>query len=84
MSGKVHTVLGPIVSGELGVTLVHEQILVDFIGARGFSRERYDSQAVHRTMLPFLQELKSQGVNALVECTPPCTVSYTHLTLPTN
>ena len=70
MSKHIHTVLGPIASEELGPTLVHEHLLVDFIGAQAFSRERYDRQSVHRIMLPFLEQLKGQGITALAECTP--------------
>ncbi len=70
MTKQIHTVLGPIASEELGPTLVHEHILVDFIGANDYSRDRYERSVVHSTMLPFLQQLKSQGITAMVECTP--------------
>jgi phosphotriesterase-related protein len=66
----VYTVLGPISSQDLGPTLVHEHILVDFIGAQEFTRDRYDPQAVHQTMLPYLKQIKELGIKALVECTP--------------
>jgi len=70
MSKNIYTVLGPIDSRNLGVTLMHEHIMVDFIGARGFSPDRYDRRVVHQRMLPFLEELKRQGVSAFAECTP--------------
>lgn len=66
----VYTVRGPIPSKDLGPTLIHEHILVDFIGARKFSRDRYDREAVHETMLPYLKQLIDQGITALAESTP--------------
>jgi len=68
--GTIVTVLGPIRPAELGVTLTHEHILVDFIGADMVSPERYDRDDVHSVMLPYLLDLKEAGVDALVECTP--------------
>ena len=41
--GKVVTVNGPIAPSELGFTLPHEHVLVDFIGADKVSPDRYDS-----------------------------------------
>ena len=55
-SRVIHTVLGPISPNDLGSTLVHEHILVDFVGARRISRERYDAKIVLETMLPFLNQ----------------------------
>jgi len=70
MSKKIVTVLGPIDPQELGPALVHEHILVDFAGAKSVSRDRYDRDTVHRKMLPFLLQIKAQGVKAFAECTP--------------
>jgi len=63
------------VSGEIpafaaGVTLPHEHILVDFIGADSVSPDRYDSDSVFVQVLPFLEELKKHEVKTYVECTP--------------
>jgi len=68
--GTVITVLGPVEPGELGVTLTHEHVLVDFIGAEKVSPDRFDRDEVHGVMLPYLRDLKDAGVDALVECTP--------------
>ena len=67
---QIQTVLGPIESSELGQTLIHEHILVDFVGARRISRDRYSRREAHETMLPYLVRLKAQGIATLVECTP--------------
>lgn len=68
--GWVHTVCGPVRASELGPTLVHEHILVDFVGADRVSPERYDADEVFETMLPYLRDLKAAGIGTLVECTP--------------
>ncbi len=68
--GKVETVTGAIDPADLGRTLVHEHILVDFIGADKVSRDRYDAAEVFRIMLPYLQSLKSQGIRTFIDCTP--------------
>jgi phosphotriesterase-related protein len=54
----------------LGVTLPHEHVLVDFIGADRVSRTRYDPEEVYRVVLPHLQRLRQAGCRTLVECTP--------------
>ena len=70
LRGKIVTVLGPIEPKELGPTLPHEHILVDFIGAEQVGKHRYDSDEVYRTMLPYLKEIREQGVTGFIECTP--------------
>jgi phosphotriesterase-related protein len=65
-----HAVTGRMSTAELGVTLPHEHVLVDFIGADKASRDRYDSEEVFRTALPHLEALKRAGCRTLVECTP--------------
>jgi len=50
--------------------LVHEHVLVDFIGADRIKPGRYDRDAVFRAALPKLEELKQYGCRRLLECTP--------------
>ncbi len=54
----------------MGVTLVHEHVLVDFVGAEKVSRSRYDADEAFRTILPRLQDLRKRGCRTLLECTP--------------
>ncbi|HTI89605.1 MAG TPA: hypothetical protein VL727_03400 [Puia sp.] len=68
--GKIITVLGEISVDELGQTLVHEHILVDFIGADRISYDRWDRDQVEKKVLPFLFEAKQAGVKSLFDCTP--------------
>ena len=66
----VMTVTGPIKPSDLGKTLVHEHVLVDFIGADSTGYHRWDREEVVERVLPYLNEIKEEGVEALVECTP--------------
>ena len=67
---SVQTVTGPIAADRLGLTLMHEHVLVDFIGAEQVSRSRYDSDLAFKMILPHLEQLKRRGCETLVECTP--------------
>jgi phosphotriesterase-related protein len=66
----VETVRGPIPADRLGVTLMHEHVLVDFIGADQVSPRRYDANQVFDAVLPHLRQAKRLGCDTLVECTP--------------
>ena len=66
----VMTVTGKIPASSLGITLVHEHILVDFIGAQEYDPHRWDDEEVYNKVLPYLKELKALGCNTLVDCTP--------------
>lgn len=70
MKKKIQTVTGPAAPEEMGVTLPHEHIMVDFIGAGETGRHRYESRNVVRIMLPHLQALVHQGVKTFVDATP--------------
>lgn len=50
--------------------LVHEHILVDFIGADQIRPGRYDSNEVFRIARPKLEEVKRLGCRRMLECTP--------------
>jgi len=67
---QVMTVTGPVPAANLGVTLPHEHVMVDFIGADQVSRDRYDPQEVFRAVLPHLAQIRQLGCRSLVECTP--------------
>jgi phosphotriesterase-related protein len=66
----IHTVGGPLRADALGLTLMHEHVLVDFIGADRVSRDRYDPEEVFRVALPHLAALRGAGCQTFVECTP--------------
>ena len=64
------TVKGEIESVSLGKTLIHEHVLVDFIGADKIRPDRWTHDAVIRKVLPYLLEIKARGFKSIVECTP--------------
>jgi phosphotriesterase-related protein len=66
----VNSVRGPIDPQRLGLTLMHEHVLVDFIGADKVSPDRYDRAEVVKTVLPHLDQVRRLGCETLVECTP--------------
>jgi len=66
----VQTVTGAVAPDRLGLTLMHEHVLVDFVGADKVSRSRYDSDEAFRTILPHLARVRRHGCDTLVECTP--------------
>ncbi|UFH56546.1 phosphotriesterase [Spirosoma sp. KNUC1025] len=74
MAGKpkriVHTVTGPVSAADMGLALVHEHVLVDFIGADKISPDRWSRTEVMAKMLPYLQELKRLGCQTMLDCTP--------------
>ena len=67
---RVMTVLGFVPASRLGRTLMHEHVMVDFIGAEKIAPGRYDPEEVFRKALPHLEKLKAAGGETLVECTP--------------
>jgi predicted metal-dependent phosphotriesterase family hydrolase len=70
MGRNVITVRGPIPAEEMGLTLPHEHIMVDFVGADKTGPDRYDPEEVKHIMLPYLREIREFGVKSFVECTP--------------
>ena len=66
----IMTVNGQIPATELGRTLQHEHILVDFIGADSTGYFRWNREEVIKKVLPFVLDAKSRGVKSIVECTP--------------
>lgn len=69
-AGAVDTVTGAVPASDLGMVLMHEHVLVDFIGADKVSRSRYDADEVFRVVLPHLRQVRELGCRTLVECTP--------------
>ena len=68
--GTINSVTGLISAEALGVTLAHEHVLVDFIGADRVSPARYDRDHAFAKALPHLERIYELGCRTLVECTP--------------
>ncbi len=66
----VQTVLGPVAPADLGVTLIHEHIMCDFVGADKTGPHRWDPGEVAAAMLPYLTTLREAGARTFVDCSP--------------
>ncbi len=69
--GKIITVNGPIDASQMGMTLVHEHVQVDFIGADKVNPGRYNADEIFNTVLPYLQQIRNAGCKTFIDCTPP-------------
>lgn len=65
-----YSVNGKVAVSDLGSALIHEHVLVDFIGADQISPDRWKHEEVTAKVLPYLLEIKQRGIKTLVECTP--------------
>ena len=68
--GMIMTVNGPVASRDMGTTLTHEHILVDFIGADSITSQRWDRSKVAEIALPYLSKIKELSCRTFIECTP--------------
>jgi phosphotriesterase-related protein len=66
----IMTVKGPVAASLMGVSLTHEHILVDFIGADSITEDRWDRSKVAERVIPFLDQIADLGCETFVECTP--------------
>lgn len=69
-AARIMTVTGPIPPEEMGRSLIHEHVVVDFIGAAKTTPQRYDHERAFQAALPHVRKLYERGVRTLVECTP--------------
>jgi phosphotriesterase-related protein len=67
---NIMTVNGEIPAGQMGLSLIHEHVMVDFIGAAEVSPKRYKREEVFSKVLPYLKQVKELGCQTFVECTP--------------
>ncbi len=70
IENKIVTVNGEIDASEMGITLEHEHVLVNFIGADSVHLKPHSPEEAFQKILPHLLEIKKHGVKTFVECTP--------------
>tara|TARA_R110000744_G_scaffold256465_1_gene371934 strand:+ start:1628 stop:2713 length:1086 start_codon:yes stop_codon:yes gene_type:complete len=70
LSAQIITVNGPIEPKEMGLALIHEHIMVDWIGADSTGYHRWDRDEIVEIALPYLEELEKHGVTSFLDCTP--------------
>jgi len=66
----INTVNGRMPVTSLGISLIHEHFLVDFIGADKTNEKRWSKDEVIKKVLPYLLEVKKIGVKTIFDCTP--------------
>ncbi|MEX0995139.1 MAG: hypothetical protein WD599_06380, partial [Balneolaceae bacterium] len=64
------TVIGEIPASQMGITLIHEHVLVDWIGADSTGYHRWDRDKIVGRVLPFIRDAADHGVRTMLECTP--------------
>lgn len=67
---QVMTVKGIISAEEMGISLIHEHVMVDWIGADSTGYQRWNRNDVVKRVSPFLKDLKKYGVRTFFDCTP--------------
>ncbi|MDN3688487.1 phosphotriesterase family protein [Cyclobacterium jeungdonense] len=67
---EIMTVKGPIPANQMGRSLIHEHLLVDFIGADKITSSRWDQAAVLQKVEPYVAALPELKIRTLVSCTP--------------
>ncbi len=68
--GYIMTVLGPIPPENLGKTLIHEHVFLDWSPAEVEDPWKWNSAEAFQFILPYVEEMKSHGVQSFLECTP--------------
>ncbi len=66
----MRTVSGEQKAADMGLTLIHEHLLVDFIGADSTGYHRWNRDSVVQNVLPYLMQAKERGVKTFIDCTP--------------
>ncbi len=67
---QIMTVNGPTDPKEMGVVLIHEHVMVDWIGADSTGYYRWDRDDIVNRAIPFLEKAKKHGVTTFLDCTP--------------
>ena len=67
---QIITVNGSIFTSDMGTTLMHEHVMVDWIGADSTGYHRWDRAEVVERVLPYFLEAGEKGVQTIIEFTP--------------
>src|SRR5436190_453735 len=76
MPGRVRTVLGDVDPSTLGVTLVHEHLVVDWGELTGKPKLAFEYEPTVERIAERLRAARADGVGALADCTPIGTGRY--------
>lgn len=67
---RIMTVNGSIFPPDMGTTLIHEHIMVDWVGADSTGYHRWDRPEVVNRVMPFILEARQKGVQTFIDYTP--------------
>lgn len=67
---KIMTVNGAVFSSDMGTTLIHEHVMVDWIGADSTGYHRWNRAEVVERVIPYFREARERGVHTIIEYTP--------------
>ncbi len=70
LKGKIITVSGPINPDDMGTTLIHEHVFLDWSPVADYDPSIWDNENAFQFILPYLKEMKDAGVQTFLECTP--------------
>ncbi len=79
MGDTVRTVLGDVAPSTLGVTLVHEHLVVDWGELTGKPKLAFDYESTVERIAERLRAAAADGVGAIADCTPIGTGRYADL-----
>lgn len=68
--GTILTVNGEVPATQMGLTLIHEHVFLDWTGADSLQPEKWNTREAFEVILPHLRELSEHKVLTLFECTP--------------
>ena len=88
MPAQIQTVQGPLSADHLGITLMHEHVMVDFAGADQAGPHRYDVEEVFRVFGENTERLRGLLLDVVAalpeERDCPCAHALDGLTLPVD
>lgn len=67
-NGIIHTVNGPVEIDELKIALTHEHLMSNF-GKDPDEAFQYDETKLLNQVIPYLERMKSLGINSIFDCT---------------
>jgi predicted metal-dependent phosphotriesterase family hydrolase len=66
----IMTVNGRIPASEMGLSLIHEHVFLDWTPAGRFDSSGWDVDSAYQHILPYMEEARANGVHTFLECTP--------------
>ncbi|NND31541.1 MAG: phosphotriesterase [Saprospiraceae bacterium] len=67
---QIMTIRGLIPADSLGKSLIHEHVFLDWSVADSIDITKWNNNEAFQVIIPFLEEVKEQGVRSFFECTP--------------